>query len=119
MQTTSIKCDRITLPLPWCPDMDVTDDQQSSQLDDAMKLFEERLQEQTFTIQGIPGLLTMTHREKCSTCGTYATHVIAAAKIPMVEIPSHQIEVALQTAWPKVVAHLEDEAIDKACSKLS
>ena len=78
--------------------MDVSDNPQSSQLDDASKLFEERLQEQTFTIQGFPGFVTTTHRGKCTTCATYAAHVIAAARSLMVEIPSHWIEVALQTA---------------------
>ena len=99
--------------------MDVSDDPQSSQLDDASKLFEERLQEQTFMIQGIPGFVTPTHRGKCSTCATYAIHVIVTARSLMVEILSHQIEVALWTVWPKVLTRIEDEAIDKACGKLS
>ena len=37
----------------------------------------------------------------------------------MLEIPSHWIEVVIQNAWPKVVTCIEDEAIDKACGKLS
>ena len=78
--------------------MDITDDQQSSQFDDASKLLKEWLQEQTFMIQGIPGLVTTTHRGKCSTCGTYATHVILAAKSLMVEVASHQINVLIQNA---------------------
>ena len=89
--------------------MDVSDDPQSSQLDDASKLYEERLQEQTFTIQGIPGLVTTIHRGKCPTCAIYAAHVIVTARSPTVEMPSHRIEVALQTAWPKVLTCIEDE----------
>ena len=99
--------------------MDVTDNQQLSQFDDALKLFEENLQEQTLTIQDIPELITMTHRGKCSICGTYATHMIVAAKSPTIEMLSHWIEVVIWNVWPKVVTHIEDEAIDKACSKLS
>ena len=96
--------------------MDVTDNQQSSQFDDASKLFKECLQEQTLMIQGIPGLKTMTHRGKCSTCGTYATHMIAAAKSLMIEILSHWIKVVILNVGPKVVTHIEDEAIDEACT---
>ena len=99
--------------------MDVRDDQQLSQFDNASKLLNEWLQEQTFMIQGIPGLVTTTHRGKCSTCGTYATHVIAAANSPMVEIASHWIEVLIRNAWPNVMARIEDEVVDEACGKLS
>ena len=99
--------------------MDVTDNQQSSQCDDASKLFENILQEQTLTVQGIPGMVTTMHRGKCSTCGTYAAHIIAASKNPMIDIPSHQIQVAFQNVWPRIVKHIEEEAVDKACGKLS
>ena len=37
----------------------------------------------------------------------------------MVEIPSHQIELAFRTAWPQVVEHIEDDAMDEAHGKLS
>ena len=37
----------------------------------------------------------------------------------MVEILSHQIELAFQTAWPYVVECIEDDAMDEAHSKLS
>ena len=69
--------------------MDVTDDQELSQLEGALKLFKERLQEQTFMIQGFPGFIMTTHRGKCSTYEMYATHTIAAARCPTVAIPSH------------------------------
>ena len=49
----------------------------------------------------------------------YAAHMITAAKSLTIEILSHQIEVAIQNAWPKVVTHIEDEAVDEACGKLS
>ena len=100
--------------------MDITDDQQSSQCDDALKLFENILQEQTLTVhQGIPGMVTTTHKGKCSTCGTYATHIIAAAKNLTIDIPSHHIKVTFQNVWPRIVKHIEEEAVDKACGKLS
>ena len=38
---------------------------------------------------------------------------------PMVEIPSHQIELAFWMAWPRMVAHIEGDAVDEAHSKLS
>ena len=98
--------------------MDVTDEQESSQLEGASKLFKERLQEQTLTIQGIPGFITTTHRGKCSTCEMYATHTIAAAKFPTVAILSNRIEHAFWVAWPQVVTRIEDDAIDKAHGKL-
>ena len=99
--------------------MDVSDDQRSSQLKEPLKLFKERLQEQTWQIQGIPGFVTMTHRDECPTCETYATHAIATARSPMVAILSHWIELAFWTAWPQVVTRIEDDAMDKAHSKLS
>ena len=37
----------------------------------------------------------------------------------MVEIPSHRIELAFRTAWPRVVERIEDDAVDKAHGKLS
>ena len=45
--------------------------------------------------------------------------MIAAAKSLMIEILSHWIKVVILNVWPKVVTHIEDEAIDEACSKLS
>ena len=44
---------------------------------------------------------------------------MAALEKPTVEILSHQIELAFQTAWPCMVEHIEDDAVDKAHSKLS
>ena len=70
-------------------------------------------------IQGIPGFITTTHRGKCSTCEMYATHAIVAVKGPMVVIPSHWIKHVFWVAWPHVVTHIEDEAINEAHGKLS
>ena len=42
-----------------------------------------------------------------------------ASEKPTVEIPSHRIELAFQTAWPRVVEHIEDDAVDEAHGKLS
>ena len=44
---------------------------------------------------------------------------MVASEKPTVEIPSHQIELAFQTAWPQVVEHIEDDAVDEADGKLS
>ena len=99
--------------------MDISDDQGSSQLKGASKLFKERLQEQSFQIQGIPGFVTMTHRGDCTTCETYATHAIVAARSPMIAIPSYQIELTFWSAWPQVMTQIEDEAVDEAQGKLS
>ena len=85
----------------------------------ASKLFKERLQGKTFMLQGIPGFVTMTHKGNCATCETYATHVIAAVKSPMVAILSHQIKIAFWTVWPQVMTHIEDDAVDEAHGKLS
>ena len=38
---------------------------------------------------------------------------------PTVEIPSHRIELAFQTAWPHMVEHIEDDAVGFVHSKLS
>ena len=53
------------------------------------------------------------------TCEMYVAHAIAAARSLMVAILSHQIGHVFQTAWPQVVTHIEEEAVDKAYSKLS
>ena len=60
-----------------------------------------------------------THRDKCSLCKQYAEHAVAASENPTVEIPSHWIELAFWTAWPRVVEHIEDDAMDEAHGKLS
>ena len=44
---------------------------------------------------------------------------MAASEKPTVEILSHQIELAFQTAWPCMVKHIEDDAVDEANGKLS
>ena len=60
-----------------------------------------------------------THRDKCTLCEKYAEHAVAASEKLMVEIPFHQIEVAFWTAWPLVVACIENNAVDEAHGKLS
>ena len=61
----------------------------------------------------------MTHRDECSLCEQYAEHTVAALEKPMVETPSHWIELAFQTVWPWVVERIEDDAVDEAHGKLS
>ena len=63
--------------------------------------------------------ITMTHRGECLLCEQYAKHAVAVSEKLMVEIPSHQIELAFWTAWPCMVEHIEDDAVDKAHGKLS
>ena len=61
----------------------------------------------------------MTYRDECSLCEQYAEHAVAASEKPTVEIPSHRIELAFWTAWPRVVECMEDDAVDEAHGKLS
>ena len=61
----------------------------------------------------------MTHRDECTLCEQYAKHTVAASEKLMLEIPSHQIELAFQMVWPHVVAHIEDDTMDEAHGKLS
>ena len=61
----------------------------------------------------------MTHRDECTICEQYAKHAVVASEKLMVEIPSHWIELAFQTAWPCIVAHIEDNVVDEAHGKLS
>ena len=61
----------------------------------------------------------MTHRGECTLCEQYAEHAVAASEKLMVEIPSHWIELAYQTAWPCMVACIENDAVDEAHGKLS
>ena len=61
----------------------------------------------------------MTHRDECSLCEQYAKHTVAVSEKPTVEIPSHQIELAFRTVWPRMVEHIENNAVDKAYGKSS
>ena len=70
-------------------------------------------------IEGVPGFITTTHRDECSLCEQYAEHAVADSKKPTVEIPSHRIELAFRTVWPRVVERIEDDAVDEAHGKLS
>ena len=67
----------------------------------------------------MPGFITMTHRDEGTLCEQYAEHTIVVSKKLTVEILSHQIELAFQTAWPCIVACIEDNAMDEAHGKLS
>ena len=92
--------------------MDVQEIEGSSTLKGAAKVFAKQWLESSWQIQGVPGFITTTHRDECSLCEQYAEHAVAASEKPMVELPSHQIELAFRTAWPRVVEHIEDNAMD-------
>ena len=101
------------------PEMDVQENEGSSALKGAAKVFAKRWLELSWQIEGVPGFITTTHRDECSLCEQYAEHAVVASEKPMVEIPSHRIELAFRTAWPWVVEHIEDNALDEAHWKLS
>ena len=101
------------------PEMDVQENEGSSTLKGAAKVFVKRRLELSWQIEGVPGFITTTHRDKCSLCEQYAEHAVAASEKPTVEILSHWIELAFQTAWLWVVEHIEDDAMDEAHGKLS
>ena len=58
------------------------------------KIFEAGLKSKTWDIHRMPQFITMTHREGCETCDTYASHVIKASEALTVEIPSREVEKA-------------------------
>ena len=100
--------------------MDVQGNEGSSTLKGATKVFAKRRLELSWQIEGVLGFITTTtHRDECSLCEQYAEHAVAAWEKPMVEIPSHRIELAFRTAWPRVVECIEDDAVDEAHGKLS
>ena len=70
-------------------------------------------------IKGVPGFIMTTHRDECTLSEQYAKHAVAASEKLMVEILSHQIEVAFWMAWPCIVACIEGDAMDEAQGKLS
>ena len=74
------------------------------------KIFEARLKSKTWDIHGMPQFITTTHCEGCDMCNTYASHIVEASKVLMVEIPSREVEKAFQIAWLNIVHHIEDEA---------
>ena len=61
----------------------------------------------------------MTHRDECTLCEQYAEHAVVVSEKPTVEIPSHQIELAFRTVWPRVMECIEVDAMDEAHGKLS
>ena len=98
--------------------MDIQENEGLSTLKGAAKVFAKQRLESSWQIEGVPGFITMTHRDKCSLCEQYTKHAVAASEKLMVEIPSHRIELAFRTVWPRVVEHIEDDAMDEAHSKL-
>ena len=99
--------------------MDIQENEGSSTLKGATKVFAKRQLESSCQIEGVPGFITTTHRDECSLCEQYAEHAVEASEKLTVEIPSHRIELAFRTAWPWVVECIEDDAVDEAHSKLS
>ena len=83
------------------------------------KIFEAGLKSKTWDIHGLPHFITTMHREGCDMCKVYASHVIEASKVPMVEIPSRKVEKAFQIAWPNIVCHIEDKASSESDKKWS
>ena len=73
----------------------------------------------SWQIEGVPGFITMTHRDECLLCEQYAKHAVAVSEKLTVEIPSHRIELAFWTAWPRVVECIEDDAVDESHGKLA
>ena len=99
--------------------MDVQENEGSSTLQGAAKVFAKRQLESSWQIEGVPGFIRTTLRDECSLCEQYAEHAVAASEKPTVEIPSHRIELAFQTVWPRVVERIDDDAVDEAHGKLS
>ena len=82
------------------PEIDVQENEGSSTLKGAAKVFGKQRLESSWQIEGAPGFITTTHMDECSLCEQYAKHAVAASEKPTVEIPSHRIELAFRTAWP-------------------
>ena len=87
-------------------------------LQGAAKIFKAGLKSKTWDIHGMPQFITMTHHEGCEMCDTYASHVIKASEASMVEIPSREVKMAFQIAWPNIVHHIEDEASSESDKKV-
>ena len=86
--------------------MDIQEVDSPSKLKGAAKVFAKRQLESSWQIKGVPGFITMTHRDKCLLCKQYAKHTVAVLEKPMIEILSHWIELAFRTAWPRVVERI-------------
>ena len=99
--------------------MDIQEVDGPSTLKGTAKAFAKRRLESSWQIEGVPGFIMTTHRDECSLCKQYAKQAVAASENPMVEILSHQIELAFRTVWPRMVERIEVDAVDKAHSKLS
>ena len=68
-------------------------------------------------MEGVPGFITMTHRDNCTLCEQYTKHTALVSEKLTVEILSHWIELSFWMAWPCMVAHIEDDAVDEAMTK--
>ena len=79
-------------------------------LQGAAKIFKAGLKSKTWDIHGMPHFITTTHCEGCDMCEAYASHIVEASKVLMVEIPPREVEKAFQITWPNIVCHIEDEA---------
>ena len=79
-------------------------------LQGAAKICEAGLKSKTWDIHEMPQFITTTHHEGCDMCNTYASHIVEASKVSMVEIPSREVEKAFWIAWPNTICHIEDEA---------
>ena len=90
------------------PEMDTSE--MRVPLQGAAKIFEAGLKSKTWDIHGMPQFIMTTHCEGWETCDMYALHIVKASEASMVEIPSREVEKALQIAWPNIVHHIEDEA---------
>ena len=87
-------------------------------LQGAVKIFEAGLKSKTWDIHGMPQFITTTHHKGCDMCDAYASHVVEASKVLMVEIPSREVEKAFQIAWPNIVHQIEDKASSESDKKV-
>ena len=68
------------------PEMDTSETRVP--LQGAVKIFKAGLKSKTWDIHRMPQFITMTHREGCEMCDTYALHIVKASELSMVEILS-------------------------------
>ena len=63
-------------------------------LQGVVKIFKAGLKSKTWDIYGMPQFITTTHCEGCDICEAYASHIVEALKVSMVEILSREVEKA-------------------------
>ena len=83
-----------------------------------VKIFEARLKSKMWDIHGMPHFITTMHCEGCDMCEVYASHVVEAVRVPMVEIPSREVKKAFWIAWPNIVCHIEDKVSSESDKKV-